>query len=243
MRSKLTLFAAVCVAALALSTPAGAATILQFSQQSSTDFVQATVTSTTTTLNTDGNGSPIKSIPITITQFGIAPMQSIPGTETFNPSLVGGVPSVANPTTAFGFTGTITIAIVGDPNVLTAVVTNGRLDANGGSGGFSAAANTSNNGSPTNVVLSSDNTLVIQAMGGSPAFVGTFTTLGAVSLSLVGISPLQTGSGFQSFTGQNTGNFSTVAAVPEPASFLSAGTAILAGLGCFGWSRRKSSKA
>jgi hypothetical protein len=240
MRSKLTLFAAVCVAAVALSTPASAATILAFSQPSTTDFVLATG-GNPDTLTTHGPVTSPGSIPITITQLGVLPMQSIPGLETFSPVLTsnvaGGGPS---PTFQNGFNGTIVISTATDPNVLTAVITNGRLEASGSSGSFTASTGGSNANGPSTVTLTSDNAAVIAAMGGSGS---TFTTPGAVSLTLNGIAPVQTGSGFSSFQAQNTGNFSTVSTIPEPASFLSAGTAILAGLGCFGWSRRKSSQA
>ena len=70
MRSKLILFAAVCVAALALSTPASAATILAFSQISNVDFVNADRTGSTTTLNTNGGVGTTNSIPILVTQIG-----------------------------------------------------------------------------------------------------------------------------------------------------------------------------
>jgi hypothetical protein len=238
MRSSLTLLAAVCAASLALSTSASAATVLQFSQQTSSDFVSATVSGSTTTLNTNGPASSPTSIPITITQLGNLPNQNISAFETFLPALnstTASVDGVKN-----GFNGTIIISqgINGTGgNFLTAVITNGQLTANGMAGGFNASTGTSNGGSPSNVILTSANPNVQAALGGPGPIAG------AASLSLVNIAPAQGGAGFVSFTAQNTGNFSTAFVIPEPASFLSAGTAVLAGLGCFGWSRRKSSKA
>jgi len=239
MRSPRILFAAACVASLALSTSASAATILQFSQQTSSDFVSATASGGSTTLNTNGPASSPTSIPITITQLGNLPNQSISAFETFLPALSstaaisGGVEN--------GFNGTIIISTLAGGaggNFLTAVITNGRLSANGAAGGFEAASFTTNGGNPTSVTLTSANPNVIAALGGAGPLPG------AASLSLVNITPTQSGgASFVSFTAQNTGNFSTATAIPEPASFLSAGTAILAGLGCFGWSRRKSSRA
>jgi len=242
MRSKLTLFAAACVASLAMSTSASAATILSFSQQFSTDSVTASVAGTTTTLNTVGGAGSPTSIPIVIGQLGTIPNANQPAFETFLPALSSTGPTAGGEQN--GFTGTILItAGTGGAGTLflRADVVNGNLNANGAAGGFNAATGTTNGGAPTTVTLTSNFAPVIAAMGGSGA---TFTTTGAVSLSLVNISPPQSGgASFVSFLAQNTGNFSTVSVIPEPASFVSASTAILAGLGCFGWSRRKAFKA
>jgi hypothetical protein len=236
MRSRLTLFAAVCVAALALVPSANAATILAFGQLTSSDFVEATVSNGTTTLNTDGGVGSVVSIPIVITQLGATSGLNLSAFETFTPALVSTSPVTAGGNQA-GFTGTIVIS--GAPNgagqnILTAAIINGHLVANGAAGGFDAASFTTNGGLPTTVTLTSANGAVEAVLGGPGPVPG------AASLSLVNITPVQSGAGFVSFTGQNTGNFSTVA-IPEPASFISAGTAILAGFGCFGWARRKSS--
>jgi hypothetical protein len=247
MRSKLTLFAAACVAALALSTPASAATILQFAQSNSSDFVSSAVSGNTTTLTTNGVLNP-HSIAITISQDGIAQGVNAPAFETFFPGLGGSTALISTtggngpPPGQVGFNGTIVISSGPNGtglNILTAVIGNGRLDAlqGGTTASFQASNGATNGGSPVTVTLTSADpniTPLLSPPGGpSP---------GAVSLSLVNITPTQTGAGFTSFTAQNTGNFSTVA-IPEPASFISASTALLAGLGCFGWSRRKSSKA
>jgi hypothetical protein len=252
MRSRLSLFAAVCVAALALSTPASAATILAFSQNSNVDFVNADRTGGTSTLNSDGGVGTTLSIPILVTQIGNVPISPTLAFETFLPSggSTSGLQSTA-PVIAgveIGFNGTILISSTpfnisgGTQDILRAVIVNGRADANGAAGGFNASSFSTNGGNPTTVTLTSQNVFVQIALGlpGAPT---AGPVQGAVSLTLVNITPQQTGAGFTSFQGQSTGNFSTVSAVPEPASFLSAGTAVLAGLGCFGWSRRKSSKA
>lgn len=237
MRSSLTLFAAVIATSFALSTSASAATILAFSQQTSTDAVTATVSGSSTTLNTKGPASSPTAIPITLTQIGDLPNQSQPAFEIFSPALSSGA-AITNGQQS-GFNGTITISQNSDGTgilFLRAVITNGTLNANGAAGGFNAASGTTNTSGAVTVTLTSGFAPVIAAMGGSGS---TFTTSGAVALSLVGITPTQSGVGFTTFAGQNTGNFSTVGVIPEPASLLSASTAILAGLGCFGWSRRK----
>jgi len=250
MRTKLTLFAAVCVAALALSTPASAATILTFGQTSPTaDFVQLTEGSNpVTTLNTDGGPGTVISIPITITNLGgtpLPPTMSLGAFETFEPTTIaGGLASNAAIVggVQVGFTGSIVIStgINGTgQNILTAVITNGRTIATGAAGGFDAANFSSNVGGAVTVTLTSNFPGMTSQI---PAFL-TGSLPGAVSLAFVNITPSQSGSGFTNFQGQNAGNFSTVSGVPEPASFISAGTAVLAGLGCFGWSRRRSSKA
>jgi len=238
MRLPRILFAAACVASLALSTSASAATILQFSQRSSSDFVSATVSApSSTTLNTNGPVATPTRIPITITQLGNLDNQNTQAFETFIPSLssIGAVSGgIQN-----GFSGTILISANpdGTGNFLTAVVTNGRLSANGASGGFEAASGTTNGGNPTSVILTTANLNVAAAMGGLGPIAG------AVSLALINISPEQnSGGSFTGFRAQNQGSFS-VNVIPEPASFLSAGTALVAGLGCFGWARRKSSPA
>jgi hypothetical protein len=243
MRSKLILLAAVCVAALALSADARAATILQFAQTSSLDTVVASVSGSTTTLSTNSATFP-GSIPIRITQEGnvTPPGGSLAAFETFLPALTSTTGSAGPPPLQNGFNGTIIFSTGPNGtggNILTVVVTNGRLSANGNAGGFDASSGTTNGGNPTTVTLTSSdpNIAPLLSPAGGPS-------QGAVSLALINITPAQTGAGFTSFLAQNAGNVSTLAApIPEPASVLSAGTAILVGLGCFGWSRRKSLKA
>jgi len=256
MRSKPTLFAAVCVAALALSSSASATTILAFSQKTSTDFVNAAVVGTnSTTLTTNGPAAQqsLTSIPITITQEGNNQNVSITAFETFTPALTtstnssntaGGPPIFQN-----GFNGTIVISQLSQTQgfggiFLTAAITNGTLSANGASGAFNAANFTSNASGLVTVTLTSADPNIAPLLANFNSGTGVGTGPGAAALTLINITPTQNGSGFISFQAQNTGNFSTaVNPVPEPASFISAGTAVLAGLGCFGWSRRRSSQA
>jgi len=226
-----------------MSTSASSATILSFGQQTSTDFVQSVTAGSTTTLSTHGPTATPLSIPITITQEGNNQNVSIAAFETFLPSLVSTTAGSGPPPIQNGFNGTIIISSGPNGtggNFVTAVVTNGTLTANGNAGGFNASSGTTAGGAAVTVTLTSSDPniapLLTPSGGPSP---------GAVSLTLVNVTPAQTGAAFTSFTAHNTGNFSTVAGgvIPEPASVISASTAILAGLGCFGWCRRKSSKA
>jgi len=237
MRSKLTLFAAVCAASLALASSASATTILSFSQQASTDQVVATVSGGTTTLTTKGVSNPASplSIPITISLEGLAGNTNASAFETFLPALTSSLTNSGSPPTQSGFNGTIIISSLTNGaggNFLTAVITDGRLDASGPTGSFLAATGSFNGGSASNVTLTSADPNIAPLLPPGP-------NNGAVSLSFVNINPVQNGAGFASFTAQNSGLFSTVS-IPEPTSFIPASTAILAGLGCFGWSRRKS---
>jgi len=243
MRTKLTLFAAVCVAALALSTPASATTIFQFSQSNSTDFISAAVVGSTTTLTTHGSVAPGNSIPINISQEGVSTIP-VTGFETFTGTgLVSTLASFnagGSQVNQDGFIGTVVFSTGpnGTGNVyLTATISNGTLSANGASGAINASNGSTNTGGTVSVTLTSIDPNITPLLGPGG------TSLGAVALALINVTPSQSGSGFRSFGAQTQGSVSTVLAVPEPASFLSAGTAILAGLGCFGWSRRKSSKA
>lgn len=249
MRSSLTLFAAACAASFALSTSAGAASLLTFGENTSTpqvDFVRATVSGNTTTLNTVGPAASPTSIPVTLGQVGIlsGPAASaLPAFETFLPALSSTIGNSGG--TQFGFNGTIIFSSLAGgtgTNYLTAVVQNGVLRANGAAGTFDASDGSTNGGLSTTVTLTSGFQPVILAMGGSASNT-TFSTPGAVAIGLSNITPLQSGASFVTFTSTNGGTLSSLNVIPEPASFLSASTAILAGLGCFGWSRRKSSKA
>jgi hypothetical protein len=243
MRSSLTLFAAACAASFALSTSAATIPIRTFSEATTSpqvDYVRATTSGSTTTLSTVGPvvGTTSNSIPITFSQLGTlsgSVTSQLPAFETFMPSLTS---NSAPGGTQSGFNGTIIFSAGANgtgTNYLTAVIQNGTLTTVGS--GFSFIAST---GTGT-VTLTSGFAPVILAMGGGSAT--TFSTPGIVA---IGLTPSdQTGSQPSGtfLTAVNGGTVSSVtSAIPEPASFLSASTAILAGLGCFGWSRRKSSK-
>jgi hypothetical protein len=122
-----------------------------------------------------------------------------------------------------GFSGTITFT-TGATLQLTDVLTNGLLTINGG-----AATLSSSNSSftfPAGGAISTQ----IAAGTGTSAF-------GSSALSFSNVTFTGTTGG----TAQNSGTFST--AVPEPASLVSGGLALLAGLGYFGVRRFKTSRA
>lgn len=103
--------AVACLVSLGLAQSASAANILTFGQQSTTDFVSASVSGGSTTLSTNGpGGSP--SIPITFGQLGTLPsaVASVqPGFETFINvhSGVGGATTTGTTITQDSYSGTI----------------------------------------------------------------------------------------------------------------------------------------
>jgi hypothetical protein len=255
MRSSLTRVAIACLASLALASSASAVTIVQFSQQTSTDFVRATVSGTTTTLNTVGpGGSP--SIPIVLSVLGTAVIP--PGTppptgfETFSgfaaqPNATSPAPIVAggltSPNGLTGYTGVITLStgVNGTGAIfLQAIFSNGTFAGNSGasSGGLSAS------NPPNNVTFFTQNPFVIAALGFPPAPSLTFSDdAAALALAFSNILPPLsiTGNLVNGATFQNTGTFSATP-IPEPTSVVMASVSVLAGLGYFGWSRRKASQ-
>jgi hypothetical protein len=217
-----------CLAALALGTSANAATILQFAQTSPNDVVTATVSGSTTTLTT-----PAGSIPVLITNIGGTVLGTpLPAFETFIGVTSTGA-ATDGATVSQTFSGTI--AITAGPgntggNFLTTTFSGAVLS--GPNGGNSASLVGSN--PPQNVTFTSNFAAIIPLIAGNPP--ENF----AISFSNVTPSLTISGSTIAGFTAQNTGTFAT-GIIPEPASLVMASTAVFAGLGCYGWRRRKSS--
>jgi len=224
-------FAAACLVSLGLATSAGADTILQFGQQNiATDFVTATSVGSTTTLSTNSTTAP-GFIPVTITNLAGTPNLNLAAFEQFS-NVIGGPSTVSGGQISAPFSGTITFyaaANTASQQFLQVTFTGGTFQ--GGIGGGSGSLNAS---TPTGVVNFTSQSPQVQA-----------ALLGAIgrnfSLSFSNITPVLPSSGntLGGFVANNTGTFATV--IPEPATIISSSMALLAGLGCYGWRRRKAS--
>jgi hypothetical protein len=225
---------------LGLPTSASAGTILVFGQTDNSNFVQAAFSGDTATLTTHGvTPTASISIPIVLTQLGNVQVPPTAAFETF----VGGGLTSSTPQTGDlkgGFSGEIIISVapaeLGFGGIfLDTTFSGGTLKADGASGSLAASV-------PLNTVnFTTQNPLVEAALGGT-------TGVGAFALSFAGITPPQSVP-FGPFNTQNSGVFSTVSVIPEPASISMALWAVplWAVLGMLGYGplrhRYKSSKA
>jgi len=230
------------LASLAMATSSSAVTILQYGQTNPNDFKTATQSGNTTTITTGSALSPT-SIPVTITNIGgiiLPPAASIPAFETWTGVTgTGGATLVGNIINQPTYSGVLRYTSGPNgtgTNYLTATFSNGNL--NGQLNGSSASLNASD--PPfANVEFTSDDPRVLAAL----AAIGPLR-FDAFSISFSNITPglSLTGTTVSSFTGQNSGTFSSNP-VPEPSGIVMAGTALLASLGFHGWRRRQSSQA
>jgi hypothetical protein len=217
-------------ALLLLCSSANAGTVLQFGQINPADIVTATDSSGTTTLSTTGNvdGAGV-SIPVVITNF-LGASVLIPAFETYV-----GVTSVGPAVLFMGqdfqaFAGTIEFTSV--PGGIGAtflsatfagvgLATNDLFGANGGS-----AATLSASEPPASLVLTS-----------------VFAVLPPVTSMGIGFSNLSpamhiaSDGSIASFTGQNTGTFSS-SSVPEPGTLSLASVAVVV-LGTLAYARKR----
>jgi hypothetical protein len=232
------------LASLAMATSSSAVTILQYGQTNPADFKTATASGSSTTITTN-SALAAGSIPVTITNIGgivLPPALAIAAFETWTGVTSTG-PAIVNGTTILQpFTGTLvysSLAGGAGTNFLTAVFTGGVLS--GQIGGSSASLNATDPPS-TNVVFTSSDARVNAALNALGA-----NRDDAFSISFSGITPGfgLNGSTVASFTGQNSGTFSSnpTNVVPEPSGLARAGMAMLASLSCLGWRRRQSSRA
>jgi hypothetical protein len=232
------------LASLAMATSSSAVTILQYGQTNPADFKTATASGSTTTITTNTAAFP-GAIPVTITNIGgviLPPALSIAAFERWTGVTSTGPATVSGSTILQPFTGTLSYTANPDgtgTNYLTAVFSGGILS--GTSGGSSASLNATDPPS-TNVVFSSTDArvnLALNALGSDRD--------DAFSISFSGITPGfgLSGSTIASFTGQNSGTFSSnpTNVIPEPSGLAMAGMAMLASLSCLGWRRRQSSRA
>jgi hypothetical protein len=223
------------LASLAMATPGSAVTILQFGQTNPSDFVTAVASATSTTLNTSSSLSP-QSIPVLITNIGGTNLATpLPAFETFQ--------NVTSTGTATTTAGTIeqlysgTIAITAGPNAtggnfLTATFQNAVLSGSTGGGSASLVGSRP----PQNVTFTSNFAAIVPLIAGNPPE--------NFSISFSNLTPplAISGSTIAGFTGQNTGTFATgtTEVIPEPSGLVMAGMAVIAGLGCCGWRRRRA---
>lgn len=232
--------AIACLASIGLGTSANASTILQFTQANPNDVVTATnVDGTSTTLTTNSPAAP-GSIPVLITNIGGTILGApIAAFETFTGVTSSGAATLSGGNITQPFSGTIAITQLpggAGGNFLTATFSNSQLS--GASGGNSASLVGSR--PPQTVTFTSNFAAIIPLIAGNPPenYTGGFSSL-APGLSI-------TGTTLAGFTAQNTGTFGTFgtsAVIPEPASVVMASTAVLAGLGVFGWRRFKVAQA
>ncbi len=231
------LLAVACLASLGLASSASATTILQFTQQNvGTDFVTATTSGGVTTMTTDSPTTP-GFIPVNLTNLaGITgPGGNSTGFEQFT-----NVKSTGTATTAGGqitqtYSGTISFygAVAGGAGVPASLFLQAAFGVgnfNGPTGGSSATLNGSQ---PPDTVTFTSAFPAIQALI-------TGSASRAIALGFSNIFPAlgTTGTALNGFSANNAGTFST-GAIPEPATLISSGMALLVGLGCYGWRRRK----
>jgi len=212
------------LAAFSLANTGNAATILQFGQFNPNDVITETVAGGVTTL-TSGVGPTPLPIQVSLTNVGgvTFPAGSQLAFETF--TLTSNSVAAPGATTLDGFSGVIQFSLTpGGVSVLTATVSNGILNVTGQAGTFSTGNTVFTGYTPIT-------SQIAQQVGGPPSFGGT----------ALGFSNITTGSIATGFSAQNSGTFS--AAVPEPASVVSGGIAVLAGVGLVGLRRIRPSKA
>jgi len=229
------------LAALTLANTANAGPILSFSNVVSTDPVVGTVVAGGTNLTTPGNVANPGSTQVMITSIGGSSVVGLPPAFL---TLVGPVRGTGAATTSGAvvsqdtYSGTVIISSLPGglgTNILTTTFTGGNVQfTNSTSGGGPSSGALS----ASNVTFTSASSAIIPILG------GTSVTGGSFSISLQSATNITTtGSPFTiaGFSAVPQGGF-IVSAVPEPASIAMASTAVLAGLGCFGFRRFKSTR-
>jgi len=220
------------LAALTLAGTADAAAILSFGSTSGTKT--ATASGGTTTLSTTSGVTPGSYI-VSITTLGnvtLNPLTFKTARETFTTVQSTGPAVLSGGVISQPFSGTISYLDNSTPsiNYLT-IVFNGVL--RGSQGGLTADLAGDNTVPGQSVTFTSTDATVIPFLNDP---VRQFT-IGLTGLT----SPLAiTGGTIANFATSNESGNASTSAVPEPASVVMASTAVLAGLGCFGWRRSRS---
>jgi len=236
------------LAALTMVGTADAASVLAFGLVPN-GTKAATVSGSTTTIRTDSPAIPGSNL-VTVSTLGN--QQTLPGTqakETFfapggvTPGIVSAGPAtINNGVISQAFSGVISFL---DPTLATNYLTISFTNAifSGSQGGLTANLHGDNTLPGQTITFTSADTRVTGPPG--PNF--TLDPVKNFDISLTGLlSGLSTtGSGATltvgPFTATNEGGAVSSFAVPEPSSVVMASTAVLAGLGCFGYRRTRSS--
>jgi len=227
---------------------ANATAVLSFGNNSGTKT--ATSSGTGTTLSTTSTVTPGSYI-VNITTIGgtnLSPIQTIVAKETFGTTTPVTTVTSTGPATLSGniisqpFTGTISYL---DPSAVSpqgvapgylTLVFNGILT--GTNGGLTADLKADTTVAGQSLVLTSNDSRVTP-------FINDPIRNFDISMGLNANTPLTiTGTGatatIAGFTSVNESGVVNTFAVPEPASIVMTSTAVLAGLGCFGWRRARS---
>jgi len=222
--------AAACLVSLGLANSAGADVILNYSQN-----LPGTKTATTvgavTTITTNSPSAP-GFIPVLISQLGATTGLALPAFEQFSGVTSTGAAVVSGGQIDQLYSGTITFysaASVASPFLLRAVFAG--ADLSGAVGGSGAGLTASQ--PPNTVTFTTQSALVTPFLIGPP---NSF----AIGLSSISPGLGVTGTALNSFTATGQGGSFSVSAIPEPATHISSSMALVAGLGCYGWRRRKA---
>jgi len=236
MRSLRILFAAACVASLAMASSANAAMVLSYGIGTGPGTKTATVSGSTTTLTTSSlvplfGGA----FPVSITTIGnisLPPILSISAKETFTGVTSSGIATNISGTISQPFSGVISYLDPTTPAINYLTITFVGV-LRGTTSGITASLTADNTVAGQSVSFTSTDVRVI------PFLTDPIKTF---EIGLTGLSaPLSlSGTTIAGFSTTNeSGNVSSFP-VPEPASIVMASTAVLAGLGCFGWRRYRS---
>ena len=238
-KASIRVLALATLASLAMASSTNASMILSFGI--SGPGVKAAVVSGSTTTLTTNSAVPGFSgaFPVTITTIGnitLPPILSISAKETFVNVTSTGAATLANGTISQPFSGTISYLDPTTPTINYLTMTFAGV-LRGSAGGQT-------------VDLTADNTVAGQSVSFTstdPRVIPFLTDpIKNFTIGLTGLSnPLAiSGTTISGFTSTNeSGNVSSFAAgpnIPEPSSVVMASTAILAGLGCFGYRRSRS---
>jgi len=220
-----------------MATSANAAAVLSFGVGGPGIKSATNPTSTTTTLTAVATAPLSGGFPVNITTIGnvvLNPLQTINARETFVNVTSSGAATNVGGVISQAFGGTITYLDPSNPaiNYLTITFTNAVLRGTAGGQAVNLVGDTTTGTSIT--FTSNDPGGRVQQFINDP--------VKQFDIGLTGLSSnLAVANGtIQPFTSINeAGNVSSFP-IPEPSSVVMASTAVLAGLGCFGWRRSRS---